>query len=99
VHLPEQALAARGFGRFGGSLCMGMYRGDRKVSEHKAEAVRHLRLNRIDDRVRDTAVRAFVIAVLNQRHGPGRGPADVIALRQHWRCQGCAPLCRVHRFS
>jgi hypothetical protein len=32
VHLPEHTLAARDFGGFGGSLCMGMYRGNRMWS-------------------------------------------------------------------
>src|SRR3954454_23089369 len=79
VHLPELALGARRLGRLGGGLGARVLGGDRGGAEHEAQPVAHPRLHFLDDRIRGTAVRALVVAVLDQRDRRVRRSLDVVA--------------------
>src|SRR5207249_6123790 len=89
VHLPELALRTRRFGGLRGVLRVRMAFAQREVPIHEAQAASHLLLDRFDDGVRAAAVRALVVAVLDQRNGRIRRALDVIpcAHRQRQRCR------------
>src|SRR5260370_25665923 len=55
--------------------------GDRKVAEDEAQAVPHLRLDVLDDRVRSSAKWAFVVAVFHQRDWCVSSSLDVVSVR------------------
>ena len=80
MHLPELALRRRRLGRLGGVLGVRMGRREREVAEHEAQLGRPAGLHLLDDRVRRAAVRALVVAVLDQRDRRVGRALDVVAL-------------------
>ena len=81
VHLPELALARGRFGRLGGVL----RRADGPPSSGKLRNTKRKRsprrlLHVLDDRIGPAAVRAFVVAVLDQRDRRVGGALRVIAI-------------------
>src|SRR5262245_29837780 len=99
VHLPELPLARSRLGRLGCLLGVRVGRRDREVAKDESELLAHSRLDLFDDRVRRTAIRALVIAVLEEGHsGVGR-TLDVIALRVDGNGQLGAPLRSAHEPS
>ena len=59
MHLPELALGASGFSRFGSELGQRMNLGEREISEYEAEAGAKLILDQPDIHMRGCAVRAL----------------------------------------
>jgi len=73
VHFPESLLACGRFRGLGGVLGVWMELAERKISEHKPQPGTEPALDLFDNRVGSAAVRAFVIAVLDQgQNGIGR---------------------------
>jgi hypothetical protein len=50
-----------------------------EIAEHEAQALAERSLHRLDDRIGPAAVRALVVAVLDQRDGRRVRALDVIA--------------------
>ena len=89
VHQSELALSPGGLRRLGRHLGMRVYGRQWKMPEHEAQRILELRPDRIHDRMCGTAVRAFVIAVLEQRKRRIDASADMIRgpakrVRQEW---------------
>src|SRR5438128_133714 len=62
---------------------------DREVAKHEPEPLAHPGLHLFDDRIRGTAVRALVVAVLDERHGRLHRTLDVVPLcaDRHGECR------------
>jgi hypothetical protein len=67
------------------------------VAKYEAEAILQSSLDRCHDPVRHTAVWAFVVTILDECRGGAKGPANVISFGSDGRCQGGAPLGRIHK--
>ena len=65
---------------FGSVLGVWVSSRDRKVAKHKAQFLSHPSLHLFDDRVGGAAVRALVVAVLDERHRCICRTLDVVAL-------------------
>ena len=78
VHLPEPALRTRRLGRLRRDLRPRVHVGQRQMAPHIPKVVVVQQIP--DDGFRQPAVRAFEVAVLDQRHRGGLRTADVIAL-------------------
>src|SRR5580765_1222872 len=88
VHFPESALrggSLRGLCRV---LGVWMALAEREVPKHEAELRSKTPLNFLDDGVRPPAMRAFVVAVFNQRDGGVGRTLRVIARADRHR-QAC----------
>src|SRR5439155_9834188 len=93
VHLPELALRSRSFGGLRRVLRVGVALAQREVAVHESQSATHPLLDRFDDGVRAPAVRALVVAVLDQRNRRICRTLDVVALPhgQRQRCRRIAP--------
>src|SRR2546426_4793502 len=78
VHLPELPLRAGRFRRLGGVLRVRVTLAQREVPEHEAQAATQPFLNLLHDRVGTAAVRALVVAVLDEGDGGAGRAAGVI---------------------
>ena len=80
VHRPEPVLRGCRFRSLRGLRGVRMCRRDREVAKDEAELVSHRFLYLLDDRIRGAAVGAFVVAVLEERHGCVRRSLDMVAI-------------------
>ncbi len=78
VHRPEHALRTSGLGRFGRDSSIRMCACEREVTEHERKPVAELALDGCDIWMRERAVRAFEVAVLDELHRRVDRPRDVI---------------------
>src|SRR5881628_2888025 len=93
MHLPELVLRSRRFGRLRRLLSVGVTLAQREVAVHEPQSRSHVLLDRLDDGVRAPAVRALVIAVLDQCNSRMGWALDVVPLahRQGQCCGRVAP--------
>ena len=82
MHLPEGALRCRGFRRLGGELGVRVDIGEREVTPDVAD-VAEVGEQLPDGRFCSAAVRAFEVAVLDDRDRRLAWAADVIAIGIH----------------
>src|SRR3712207_3389246 len=80
VHLPVAALRRRGLCRFGSSLGVRVYPGEREVPKGEKQPVPELLPEPPDHRPSSPRVRTLEVAVLDQRHLGGRQPPNVVPL-------------------
>ena len=105
VHLPERALRRRRLRRLGRHLGVRVDVGERKVPPDVAQLVAERVEQLADDDLRLPAVRALVVAVLDERDGRGLRAADVVALgidvvgEVEQRVRGAADLARPDRLG
>ena len=81
VHLPEVALGAGGLGRLGGYLGMRMHVGEREVTPDVTQVIAEGDQQLPDHTLGLTAVRALVVAVLEERDWRVGRAADMVACR------------------
>ena len=81
VHLPEPAMRARKLGTLGGGFGIGMDLSHRKMAKDKSQPLAEMLLDKLDDRMRQPAIPAFVVAVFDQRDRRVRRPEDMISRR------------------
>src|SRR5262249_682495 len=80
VHLPELPLGGGGFRRFSRARRVWVHLRQREVPEDEAEAVAERLLHLVDDRICLPAIRALVVAVLDQGDPRALRPLAVIGL-------------------
>src|SRR5260370_30710524 len=80
VHLPEFDLSAGSFGGFGGTQRMRMSLHGREVTKDKTQIAREKTSNLLDCWISLPAMKAFKVAILNQRYGGGLGTSHVILI-------------------
>jgi hypothetical protein len=80
VQLPEAALGARSFGGLGRLERVRVDLSEREVAEGEAKVLAEDPPHLLHDRVGCAAVRALVVAVLDERDAGGCRPPDAVAL-------------------
>ena len=83
VHRPEPVLRGCRLRSLRGLRGVRMCRRDREVAKDEAKLVSHRFLYLLDDRIRGAAVGAFVVAVLEERHGCVRRSLNMVASLCH----------------
>ena len=76
VHLPEPAVRAGVFGALGGAFGVGVDLSHRKMAKDESQPLAEMFPHELDDRMRQSAVAALVVAVFDQRDRrvrPARG--------------------------
>src|SRR5258706_2397422 len=68
MHLPEPAMRSCPLRRLGSAFGIGMHLSQGKIAENEPEIPAKVLLNCLDDRVRQSAGRALVVAVFNERY-------------------------------
>src|SRR3954470_2301629 len=108
MHLPEFAMRAGKFGGLCGGFRVRMRLAQGKMPEDKSQPLPEMLLDKLDDRMRQSAIRTFVVAVLDERGRCIRRALGMVTLRD-WnfeRCHPCPPVfpyvprhreCRRHR--
>jgi hypothetical protein len=65
---------AREFGAFGSALGIGMNLRQRKMTEDESQLAGEVLAHGVDDRMREPAMRTFIVAVFDQRDRALAGP-------------------------
>src|SRR6266852_1951545 len=82
MHLPEVTLRIRSFGGLRSLLGVWMRGSDWEIAEDEPQTLAHLGLDLLDNRIRGTAVRTFVVAVLHECKRCAILPLDVVSVRR-----------------
>src|SRR6267142_1769030 len=85
VHLPELPLHRGRLGGFGGARRARVRLRQREIPEHEAHAPAQDLLHFLHNRIGTPAVRALVVAILDERHGRLVGSLTMVGLRDGGR--------------
>src|SRR5258708_7210166 len=83
MHLPEQAVGTGEFGALGGALGVRVNQAQGKVAEYESHPRSEVLLHEIDDWMRGSAERTFIVAVLDQRDRRACRTPDMV-MRRDW---------------
>ena len=81
MHFPEQPVCTGEFSALGGGFRIRVYLGQRKMPEDESQSRPEVLQYQVHNRIRGSATRTLVVAVLDQGHRGICGSPDMVMLR------------------